>query len=203
MFFPYARQKWNPLRGYWDTSRTSAWILQVYIWNFSFPQFSRKIKINPLLHSSNIYSFHMRERNRIQWGVTEIQAVQTHEYCKSIQEILHFSKISHFLNFHENSKLTIRCTAPIYVLSICEREMESMEGLRRYRPYKLMNIASPYKKFYIFQRFSHFLNFQEKSKLTPVAQLQYMFFPCAIGNLIRWGVTEIQAVQTHEYSKSI
>ena len=77
-----------------------------------------------------------------------------------------FSKNSHFFNFREKSKLTLRCTAPIYVLSICKRKIKSMEGLRRYRPYKLMNIASPFKKFYIFSKNSHFFNFQEKSKLT-------------------------------------
>ena len=63
-----------------------------------------------------------------------------------------FSKNSHFVNFQEKSKLTLRCTAPIYVLSICKRKIKSVEGLRRYRPYKLMNILSPFKKFYIFQR---------------------------------------------------
>ena len=31
--------------------------------------------------------------------------------------------------------------------SICKRKIKSVEGLRRYRPYKLMNIANPYKKF--------------------------------------------------------
>ena len=175
----------SKFRGYGDTGRTNSWILQVHTRNFtffkdfSFPQFSRKININPILHRSNICSFHVRERNGIRWGITEIQAVQIHEYFKSIQEILHFSKISHFLDFQERSKLTLCCTAPIYVLSMCEREMESMEGLQRYRPYKLMNIASPYKKFYIFSKISHFFNFQEKSKLT----LQYLFFPCARGEV--------------------
>ena len=77
-----------------------------------------------------------------------------------------FSKNSHFVNFQEKSKLTLRCTAPIYVLSICKRKIKSVEGLRRYRPYKLMNILSPFKKFYIFSKNSHFVNFQEKSKLT-------------------------------------
>ena len=77
-----------------------------------------------------------------------------------------FSKNSHFFNFREKSKLTLRCTAPIYVLSICKRKIKSVEGLRRYRPYKLMNILSPFKKFYIFSKNSHFVNFREKSKLT-------------------------------------
>ena len=76
------------------------------------------------------------------------------------------SKICHFLNFRENSKLIPRCTAPIYVLSMCKRRIESVEGLPRYRPYKLMNIASPYKKFHIISKICHFLNFREKSKLT-------------------------------------
>ena len=77
-----------------------------------------------------------------------------------------FSKNSHFFSFQEKSKLTLRCTAPIYVLPICKKRTESVEGLRRYRPYKLMNIAIPYKKFYIFSKNSHFFNFKEKSKLT-------------------------------------
>ena len=114
MFFPYAKGKLNPLRGYGDTGRTNSCILQVHIKKF--------------------YIF--------------------------------FSKNSHFFNFQEKSKLTLRCTAPIYVLSICKRKIKSLEGLRRYRPYKLMNIASPYKKFYIFSKNSHLFNFREKSKLT-------------------------------------
>ena len=77
-----------------------------------------------------------------------------------------FSKNSHFFNFREKSKLTLRCTAPIYVLSICRRKIKSVEGLRRYRPYKLMNILSPFKKFYFFSKNSHFVNFREKSKST-------------------------------------
>ena len=75
-----------------------------------------------------------------------------------------FSKNSHFVNFQEKSKLTLRCTAPIYVLSISKRKIKSVEGLRRYRPYKLINILSPFKKFYIFSKNFHFVNFQEKSK---------------------------------------
>ena len=134
-------------------------------------------------------------------GITEIQAEQTHEYCKSIQEILHFSRISHFLNFQGKSKLTPRCTAPMYVLSMCKRKIKSVEGLPRYRPYKLMNIttASPYKKFYIFSKISHFLNFRENSKWSS----NICSFHMQEENRIRWGVTEIQAVQTHEYCKSI
>ena len=78
-----------------------------------------------------------------------------------------FSKNSNFFNFQEKSKLTLRCTAPIYVLSICKRKIELMEGLRRYRPYKLMNIASPYKKFlHFFKEFS-FLQFSRKIKINP------------------------------------
>ena len=77
-----------------------------------------------------------------------------------------FSKNSHFFNFREKSKLTLRCTAPIYVLSISKRKIKLVEGLRRYRPYKLMNILNPFKKFYIFSKNSHFVNFREKSKLT-------------------------------------
>ena len=62
MLFQCARGELNPLRGYGDTGRTNSWILQVHtcIRNFTFFQrflfffqFSRKIKINPPLHSSN------------------------------------------------------------------------------------------------------------------------------------------------------
>ena len=61
-----------------------------------------------------IYVLYMSERGiESNEGLTEIQAIQTHEYCKSIQEILHFSKISHFLNFREKSKLAPRCTGKI------------------------------------------------------------------------------------------
>ena len=78
-----------------------------------------------------------------------------------------FSKNSHFFNFREKSKLTLRCTAPIYVLSICKRKIKSVEGLRRYRPYKLMNILSPFKKFYIFFKEFSFLQFSRKIKINP------------------------------------
>ena len=54
MLFPCARRKLNPLRSYGATGRTSSWILQVHIRNFtlffkefSFLQFSRKAIINP------------------------------------------------------------------------------------------------------------------------------------------------------------
>ena len=91
-----------------------------------------------------------------------------------------FSKNSHFFNFREKSKLTLRSTSPIYVLFICKRKTKSIERLRRYRPYKLMNIASPYKKFYIFSKNSHFFNFWEKSKLTlrSTAQIIYVLSIC-------------------------
>ena len=69
MFFPYAKGKLNRWRGYGDRGRTNSWILQVHIRilhffkEFKFLQFSRKIKINPALHSSNICSFHMQREN--------------------------------------------------------------------------------------------------------------------------------------------
>ena len=91
--------------------RTNSWILQVHIRifyiffkEFSFLQFSRKIKINPALHSSNIFSFYIQKENQIRWGVTGMQAVQTHKYCKSIWEILHFFKEFSFLQFSKKKK---------------------------------------------------------------------------------------------------
>ena len=64
-----------------------------------------------------------------------------------------FQFLQKIFNFQEKkTKIKLRCTTPIYVLSMCKRKIKSLEGLRRYRPYKLMNIANPYKKFYIFQR---------------------------------------------------
>ena len=143
------------------------------------------------------------------WGVTEIQAVQTHEYCKSIQEILHFFKDFSFSPFSRKSKLTSRYTAPIYVLSMCKRRIEYIEGLLRYRPYKLMYIASPYKKFYLFQRFLIFLIFEKNQNQPSALQLQYMFFPCVGGKLNPWrgywdtGRTSSWILQVHTRNSTL
>ena len=54
MFFPCVRGMLNLLRGYWDTGRTSSWILQIYIRNFTFFQrflifkFKKKSKLSPV-----------------------------------------------------------------------------------------------------------------------------------------------------------
>ena len=93
-----------------------------------------------------------------------------------------------FFNIQEKTKNNPRCIVPIYVLSMCKSKIAFIEGLPRYRPYKLMTIARLHKKFLIISQISHVLNCREKSKLPPppsplIAQLQYMFSPCARGKL--------------------
>ena len=59
------------------------------------------------------------------------------------------SKFSHFYNIQEIIKInpsSPRCTASIYVLSMYKRIIKAVEGLLIYWPFKLMNIASLYKK---------------------------------------------------------
>ena len=94
--------------------------------DFSFSQFFRKIKINPTLHSSNICSFHVRMDNSIRWGVTEIQAVQTRKYCKSIQEILHFFKDFSFSQFSRKIKIN----PSLHTSNICSFHARERNGIR-------------------------------------------------------------------------
>ena len=76
--------------------------------------------------------------------------------------------------------LTLCCTAPIYLISMCKRRIKFVEGLPRHMPYKLMHIASLYQKFDFFSKISPlFLNFQEKSKLTPCCTIpKYILSMC-------------------------
>ena len=61
-------------------------------------------------------------------------SVQIHKYCRSLNKNHIFFKDFSFSQLPSIARLT----APIYVLSICEMRIESVEGLRKYRPYKLM-----------------------------------------------------------------
>ena len=110
--------------------------------------------------------------------------------------------ISAIFKKNQNSPLVAQLQYMFF--NLCEREMETKERLRRYKPYKLMNIASPHKKFYIFQRFLFFFQFSRKIKLNlPLHSSNICSFHVRERNGIRGGVTEIQAVQAHEYCKSI
>ena len=85
---------------------------------------------------------------------------------------------------------------------MCKSRIESVERLRRYMPYKLMNIASPYKKFHIlFFKFSFFFQFSIKIKLLLYSS-RILSFHIQEENWISWGVAEIQAAQIHECCKS-
>ena len=68
----------------------------------------------------------------------EIQAVQIMNIASPYKKFYIFFKELSFLKFSRKIKINPRCTAPIYVLSICKRKIKSVEGLRRYRPQKLM-----------------------------------------------------------------
>ena len=136
-----------------------------YFFNFQ----EKKIKFNHPLHSSNICSpCVLGELNPVRdygdIGRTSSWILQV--YSKKFHT---FSKISHFFNFGEKSKYPhpLRCTAPIYVLSMCNRKIIFVEGLLRYRPYKLMNIASLIKN--ISHYFKYFSLFQSlrKNKINP------------------------------------
>ena len=140
MIFLSARGKLKPSRSCRDTGRTNSWILQVHIRNFTlfqrllllFFKFRGKSKLTSRC-TAPIYVLSMCKRKN-KWAVTEIQAVQAHEYKK----FYIISKISHFVNFRENSKLTSRYTAPIYIFFHVQEKNWICWGLRRYRLYKLM-----------------------------------------------------------------
>ena len=67
----------------------------------------------------------------------------------------------------------------VYVLFMCKRKIKSVQGLLRNRPYRLMNIASPYKNFYIFKIFLISSIVKKNQNYFLAVQLLYMFFPNA------------------------
>ena len=138
-------------------------VLMLHVTSFQFLQifqFSRKKTKIKLRCTTPIYVLFICKRKiKSVEGLRRYRPYKLMNIANQYKKFYIFSKNSHFFNFREKSKLTLRCTAPIYVLSICKRKIKSVEGLRRYRPYKLMNILSPFKKFYIFSKNSHFVNF--------------------------------------------
>ena len=140
---------------------------QVFIFckYFNFQEKKTKIK---LCCTTPIYvlSFCKRKIKSVE-GLRRYRPYKLMNILSPFKKFYIFSKNSHFVNFREKSKLTLRCTAPIYVLSIRKRKIKSVEGLRRYRPYKLMNILSPFKKFYIFFKEFSFRQFSRKIKINP------------------------------------
>ena len=64
--------------------------------------------------------------------------MQTHEYCKSIRNFTFFQRFLTFFNVQEKSKLTFL----LHSSNICsfhmQKRIESVDGLRRYTPYKPM-----------------------------------------------------------------
>ena len=98
-----------------------------------FCQFLRKIKNNPPMHSSNIWSLYVQENNWIPSVVTEQRRVQTPPDSMSHYE---FSKFRNFFNFWEKSKITRPCTAPTYGLCMCKRTIESLQWLPSNGAYK-------------------------------------------------------------------
>ena len=129
--------------------------------HFNFQE--KKQKSNSVTQLQYMFFPCARGKLKLKLPVEELRRYRPHKLMNIASPYKKFY-IFHFFNFREKLKLTLCCTAPIFVLSMCRGKIKSVEELRRYRPYKLMNIASPYKKFYIFSKNSHFLNFQEKSK---------------------------------------
>ena len=63
---------------------------------------------------------------------------------KSLDVTCHkFSVFANISIFEKNTKIKPHCTTPIIFFACAKGKSKSLEGLRRYRPYKLMNIASP------------------------------------------------------------
>ena len=125
----------------------------------------------------------MQEENWIRWVVIEIQALQAHKYCKLIEEISHFFKDFPFFPFSSTIKINPALHISNSFFFHVQEEKWIRCGLLRYRLYKLMSIASLYKKIHIFANISFFFSFSRRIKINPpsfpIAQLQYMFFPCA------------------------
>ena len=95
----------------------------------------------PLKHNCRV-----KDRETLgHYKVVNIKVLMLHVTSFQFLQIFQFSK-------KKKNQNQTRCTTPIYVLFICKKEIKSVEELRRYRPYKLMNILSPFKKFYIFHR---------------------------------------------------
>ena len=103
----------------------------------------------------------------------EIQLATLHEFQRHAQKTCTNGQgneeNNHIRELHEARKKNKNQT-PLHSSNICSfhvrEQTASVEGLPRYGPYKLRNVASPYKKFYMFSKNSHFFNFHEKSKLT-------------------------------------
>ena len=114
--------------------------------------FREKYENQTPLHNSNYFLCMCKRKTKSLEGLRRYRPYKLMNIASPFKKFYIFSKNSHFFIFQEKSKLTLRCTDLIYFLSICERKIKSVEGLRRYRPYKLMNIASPFKKFQFFQR---------------------------------------------------
>ena len=100
--------------------------------------FREKYENQTTLHNSNYFLCMCKRKSKYLEGLRRYRPYKLMNIASQFKKFYIFSKNSHFFNFREKSKLTLRCTAPIYVLSICKRKIKSVEGLRRYRPYKLV-----------------------------------------------------------------
>ena len=92
------------------------------------------------------------------------------------KKILFFFKVFSFFS-QKNNKIYLYCIAPVYGLSICKRITESVEGLLRYESYKVMKIASLYKKFRFFLSILIFTIF-EKEYICRCSALIYGLSKC-------------------------
>ena len=108
---------------------------------------------------------------------TIIESIQRLLRCRpyKLMNIVSFCKSSYFfkdISFFQFCR-KIKINPSLHSSKTCSfhvqlGELNPSRGYaRRYRPYKLMNFASSYKKIRIFFKVSHFCNFQEKSKIPP------------------------------------
>ena len=100
-----------------------------------------------------------------------------------ISHVTRFQFLIFFFNFQETTPPPTRSyTAQIYVPSISKKKIESVLGHRDTGRTSSWYWKSIEEISYYFKDFS-FFQFSRKSKLTLCAQLQYMFFLCARGEL--------------------
>ena len=146
---------------------------------FNLIKFQEKSTLTPIAHPQSFFFLCVIGEFNPLRGYRDTNCTSSMNIASPYKKFHVISKISHSFHFQEKSKLTPSCTDPVYVLSMCKRKIKSVEGLLRYRPYKLINIASMYKKFHVISKISHSVNFQDKSKLTPCCTAPvYVLFIC-------------------------
>ena len=102
-----------------------------------------------------------------------------------------------FFQFPSKIKINSMLHSSRTFSSMCKRRIDSVEGLPRYWPYKLMNIHMKKNRVF-FQRFLFFFQFSRKIKINSLLHSSDICsFLMQKKNWIRWGVADILAVQTY------